>query len=88
MGFLKLKKHAAKSAMKTKHTNILPKNQLESGQCYCTSLKCKIVYDDIVFYQTCLEINAEEQDIQIQSAVFVLLMQLLVTSFATKILTY
>lgn len=50
MGFLKLKKHAVKSAMKTKHTNILPKNEFENGQYYCTSLKCKIVYDGIVSY--------------------------------------
>lgn len=50
MDFLKLRTYAAKSAMKTKHTNILPKNQFENGHCYCTCLKCKIVYDDTVFY--------------------------------------
>lgn len=48
-GFFQPKKHAAKSAMKTKHTNILPKNQSENWQCYCTYLKCKMVYEDIVF---------------------------------------
>lgn len=68
--------------------NILPKKLSENGQCYCTALKCKIVYDDIVFNQTCIEINAEEQDMQIQSTVFVLPMQLLVTDFTTKILIY
>lgn len=49
MVFLKLKKHAVKS-MKTNHTNILPKNEFENGQYYCTSLKYKIVYDGIVPY--------------------------------------
>lgn len=48
-GFSQIKKHAAKSAMKRKHSNILLKKSFENGQCYCTSLKCKIVYDDTVY---------------------------------------
>lgn len=87
-GFSQTKKHAAESAMKTKQTNILPKNEFGNEQCYCRSLKCEIVYDGIVSYQTCLDINANQEHMQIQSTVFMSLMQLLVTHFPTKILTY
>lgn len=93
-GFLKLKKRAAKSEIKTKHMNILPKNEFENGQYYCNlgniiaTFKCKIMYDGIVSYLACLEINAEQQYMQILSAVFTSLMQLLVTSSTTKIPTY
>lgn len=37
------------SCRKVSNENKTPKNQFENGQCYCTSLKCKIVYGDIVF---------------------------------------
>lgn len=46
-GFSQIKKHAAKSAMKT--LTYSAKKSFENGQCYCTSLKCKIVYDDTVY---------------------------------------
>lgn len=49
-GFSQIKKHAAKSAMKRKHSHILLKNLLKMGNViWAISLKCKIVYDDTVY---------------------------------------
>lgn len=48
-GFSQTKETCCKVSNENKTHKYSAKNQFENGHCNCKTLKCKIVYDDIVF---------------------------------------